>query len=102
VINVATMLTLAAITYRGINVIYPEPLKSRRLRTLMNECMTRLSAVKGKWRIVWGPASVSATSPSLDDALMYVAKEVDAPATLAISIRGTNPVSLTVGYSAIS
>ena len=49
-------MTLAAITYRGINLVLPEALKRARLRQLMDECMTKFSAVSGKWKIVWGPA----------------------------------------------
>src|SRR5215469_10011944 len=91
----ATMLTLAAITYRGINLVYPEPLKSRRLRALIDECFARFFKVKDQWRIVWGPASFSGTSPGLDDSLMFVAESLAAPPTLAIAIRGTNPISIT-------
>src|SRR6266436_74360 len=86
------MLTLAAITYRGINLVLPEALKRAHLRRAMDACMTTFSAVKGKWKIVWGPASFSAVSPGLDDALMYVAQSAN---DLAIAIRGTNPISLT-------
>jgi hypothetical protein len=91
----ATMLTLAAITYRGINLVYPEPLKSRRLRALIDECFARFFKLKDQWRIVWGPASFSGTSPGLDDSLMFVAESLAAPRTLAIAIRGTNPISIT-------
>ncbi len=87
------MLTLAAITYRGINLVLPEALKRAHLHRAMDACMTTFSAVKGKWKIVWGPADFSAVSPGLDDALMYVSQNV--ANDLAIAIRGTNPISLT-------
>jgi hypothetical protein len=90
-----TMLTLAAIAYRGINLVYPEPFKNRRLRELMDDCMSRFSAVKDKWRIVWGPASFSASSPGLDDSLIYAAEGMGPTPSLAIAIRGTNPMSVT-------
>ncbi|HXW22575.1 MAG TPA: hypothetical protein VEK14_06660 [Rhodomicrobium sp.] len=89
-----TMLTLAAITYRGINLILPEPLKLVHLRALMDECMAKFSPVKDKWKIVWGPVSFSATSPGFDDALMYVAQNSDDASELAVAIRGTNPLSV--------
>jgi Lipase (class 3) len=88
------MMTLAAITYRGINLVLPEALKRAHLRRAMEACMAKFSAVQRKWKIVWGPASFSAVSPGLDDALMYVAQSADQQ-NLAIAIRGTNPISLT-------
>jgi len=88
------MLTLAAIAYRGINLVLPEALKRAHLRRAMDDCMATFTAVKDKWKIVWGPASFSAVSPGLDDALMYVAQSADQQ-NLAIAIRGTNPISLT-------
>jgi hypothetical protein len=89
------MMTLAAITYRGINLVLPEALKRAHLRRLMDECMTKFSEVRGKWKIVWGPASFSTVSPGLDSSLMYVAQSLVKPSALAVAIRGTNPVSLT-------
>jgi len=91
---ISTMLSLAAVTYRGINLIAPEPRKSLRLRALMEECIGRISVLENKWKIVWGPASFSAASPGLDDAAMYVAECVDNPSKLVIAIRGTNPLSI--------
>jgi Lipase (class 3) len=88
------MLTLAAISYRGVNLIAPEAHKRARLRQLMDECMAKFSMVAGKWKIVWGPASFSAVSPGLDDALMYVAQSSEKPSSFAIAIRGTNPISV--------
>ncbi len=57
------MLTLAAIAYRGVNLVLPEALKRAHLRRAMDACMATFSAVSGKWRIVWGPADFSAVSP---------------------------------------
>jgi len=91
---IPTMLSLAAVTYRGINFIAPEPRKSLRLRALMEECISRISVLESKWKIVWGTASFSAGLSGLDDALMYVAECVDNPSKVAIAIRGTNPLSI--------
>ena len=88
------MMTLAAITYRGINLVLPEAPKRARLRQLMDDCMTTFSAVRGNWKIVWGPADFNAVSPGFDDVLMYVAQSADEK-RLAIAIRGTNPISIT-------
>jgi hypothetical protein len=92
--DVRTMLALAGISYRGINLILPERLRRQRLRILMDEYMSQCLALKDRWKIVWGPASFSAVSPGLDDALMYVAQDSLDPSILAVAIRGTNPISL--------
>jgi lipase (class 3) len=88
------MLTLAAITYRGINLVLPEAIKRAHLRRLMDDCMTKFSAVNRNWKIVWGPASFSTVTPGLDSSLMYVAQSLVEPSALAVAIRGTNPISL--------
>lgn len=87
-------LTLAAITYRGMLLAGPPSYKSAKLRKLMDESMATFSAVKDKWRIVWGPANFSPTAVGFDDDLMYVAQRISDPSVLAIAIRGTNTVSL--------
>ena len=94
------MFTLAAIAYCGYNLILPEPLKQAHLRRAMTELLHELEQTVGKWEIVWGPASVSGTSPGFDDVAMYVAKRQENGSRpldldLAIAIRGTNPISLT-------
>jgi len=89
------MLALAAIAYRGYNLVLPDRLKRARLRRLMSEFIRESPSVAGKWEIVWGPAAFSAVSPGLDDALMYAARSRSEPAMLAVVIRGTNPISLT-------
>ena len=86
------MLALAAITYRGFNVVLPEKLKRAHLRRAMENSLADLSEVIGEWQIVWGPASFSPVAIGLDDALMYVAQSAD-ERYLAIAIRGTNPIS---------
>src|SRR5438105_6834535 len=91
-----TMLTLAAISYCGYNLILPEPHKSAHLRNAMTKLLSTLSPVKDQWSIVWGPATFSAASPGFDDAAIYVAQKLpfDAkPPTYAIAVRGTNPIS---------
>lgn len=86
------MMTLAAITYRGFNLVLPEKLKRAHLRRAMENSLADLSEVIGKWQIVWGPASFSPVAIGLDDALMYVVQSAD-ERYLAIAIRGTNPIS---------
>jgi hypothetical protein len=92
-----TMLTLAAISYCGYNLVLPEPLKSAHLRKAMTQLLNKLSPVRGQWSIVWGPATFSTVSPGFDDVAMYVARKFPfnvQPSTYAIVVRGTNPISL--------
>lgn len=93
-VDAAEMLTLAAITYRGMLALGTPAYKRGLLRRLMDESMSIFNAVKGRWKIVWGPASFSPVSIGLDDSLMYVAESLISPAVLAIAIRGTNTLSL--------
>jgi Lipase (class 3) len=90
----AEMLTLAAIAYRGYDLILPEALKVRLMRKAMNRCLLSLGTVKGKWSLVWGPVSHPAGRFKFDDAAMYAAQNLVHSNQLAIAIRGTNPVSL--------
>lgn len=90
----ATMLALAAVAYRGVYLVGPEPFRNKRLRALMDDCMTRFSQVKDQWKIVWGPAHQSADPLGLDDLVVYIAERAGTPPALAIAIRGTNPISL--------
>ena len=59
------MMTLAAITYRGINLVLPEAPKRARLRQLMDDCMTTFSAVRGNWKIVWDLRTSMQSHPGL-------------------------------------
>lgn len=89
------MLVLAAIAYRGFDLALPETPKRQAMYRAMEKCLNTLGPVKGKWEIVWGPASYSAGPLALDDCAMYVARNCQTPSTFVIAIRGTNPPSLT-------
>jgi triacylglycerol lipase len=91
----AEMLTLAAIAYRGYDLILPEGLKVRLMREAMHRCLLALRTVKGKWALVWGPVSHPAGRFKFDDAAIYVAQNLLHSNELAIAIRGTNPASVT-------
>jgi hypothetical protein len=52
-----TMLTLAAISYRGFELAQPGAHKQVRMFRAMSECLQQLGPVKDEWEIVWGPAS---------------------------------------------
>jgi hypothetical protein len=88
------MLTLAAITYRGYYLTLPEPAKRARMYQAMTDCLRKLGPVKDQWDIVWGPVSFNSVHAGFDDAAMFIARQRGKPATFAIAVRGTNPLSL--------
>jgi triacylglycerol lipase len=89
-----TMLALSAISYRGSNIVGPQAAKRALLRSLLDESLTQLQPLIGEWSIVWGPCDFSPTVVGFDDAMMFVTEKVQDPTTLAIVIRGTNPISI--------
>lgn len=89
-----TMLALSAITYRGFNLIGPQAAKRAHLRALLDECIANVSAIKNQWEVVWGPCDFSSGTVGLDDSMMFVARSRAEPGTLAIAIRGTNPIAI--------
>ena len=90
------MLTLAAISYRGYNLLTTSSEASRydRLRAAMVESLNTLAPVKDHWDIVWGPASYSHSLAALDEVVIYVAQNREKPTMFVVAIRGTNPISL--------
>ncbi len=51
------MLTLAAIAYRGFELVQSDPRKGTLMYDAMAGCLRELGPVKDQWDIVWGPAS---------------------------------------------
>jgi hypothetical protein len=88
------MLSLAAISYRGFELVQPGAHKQARMFRAMSKCLHELGPVKDQWEIVWGPASFSPFGLGFADAAMYVAQCRHSPSTYAVAIRGTNPVCL--------
>jgi len=89
------MLTLAAISYRGFNLmLLPESERRTRLRAAMVDSLNTLGPVKNKWDIVWGPVGSKSSKAGLDEAAMYVARSREKPDSYVVAIRGTNPISL--------
>jgi len=88
------MLTLAAIAYRGWELVLPAPLKQAPLYRAMTECLHTLGPVKDQWDIVWGPASFSPGIVGFGDVTMYAARNIQQPSRFAVAVRGTNPISL--------
>lgn len=94
-VSEAAMLTLAAIAYRGYDLVLPQAVKVPLMREAMNRYLATLAPVKDKWAIVWGPVSHPSGRLKFDDAAMYVAQSLEDADTIVIAIRGTNPPSLT-------
>lgn len=94
-IDPAAALTLAAITYRGINLNLSDPHSRELTFKEMTRCLQTFSQVRGNWEIVWGPAGFRPGIAGLDTSAMYVARMTHAPGDVAIAIRGTNFFSIT-------
>src|SRR5262245_62066525 len=89
-----TMLALAALAYRGFG-----NRSEKAIDDALRPWLPKLEAEGlGRWEVVWGPASFHTPTSLVDDAMMYVARQLDRPSgsppRYAIAIRGTNPVSL--------
>lgn len=85
------MLGLAALAYRGLGETNEQDIRDKLVSWLpkMDE------AGLGRWQLVWGPASFRAPPTLLDDAMAYVARDLEADhPRYAVAIRGTNPISL--------
>ena len=90
----AVMMTLAAISYRGFNLmLLGESERRTRLRAAMVDSINTLGPVRNNWDLVWGPASFRALKKGLDEVVLYVARSRHEPTTLVVAIRGTNPLS---------
>jgi hypothetical protein len=86
------MLTLAAIAYRGFELVQLDPHKSTLMYEAMAGCLRELGPVKDQWDIVWGPASFSPFGLGFADTAVYVAQYRRKRSTFAVAVRGTNPV----------
>lgn len=91
----AASLTLAAITYRGCELNLSDSQARGSVSTEIERCLGSFSAVKGDWKLAWGPAGFSPSVVGLDDWAMYVVRNVRDPSTFVVAIRGTNLFSLT-------
>ena len=88
------MLTLAAITYRGYDVVLPEPSRRAAVYRATARSLDEFAPVRGDWDLVWGPASFDASFSGFDDAAMYVVRQRSKPSQYVIAVRGTHPLSL--------
>ncbi len=91
----AEMLVLAGLTYRGSfdpNAL-PGARHQRVLSRVVSSGLETLAPVRGKWELVWGPAS-SRAGDHFDSSAMYVVRHTSNRARYVVAVRGTNPVSL--------
>lgn len=88
------MLTLALASYRGFSKAH---LGGSVAGLVDDAFLASLEPLGGRWKLAWGPVAHRPRFGLLDDAMMFVARDVsregDGPARLAVVIRGTNPVS---------
>jgi len=92
--EVREMLVLALLSYRGFQDVTVPLADIPRLRGAIDRGLAQLEPVKGRWEIVWGPASYRAPFSLFDSTMMYVVREIAAPHRYVIVIRGTNPASV--------
>ena len=90
----AEMLTLAAISYRGCEFNLSNPHSRNIVYDEIARCLNAFSAVQGKWKPAWGPAGSRFGNTGTDTSAMYVVRNIRAPSSLAILVRGTNFFSL--------
>ena len=87
------LLCLAGLAYRGFNDAAVGGLHTDAVRRAITQGLNTLSPLAGGWELVWGPVSYRAPLSLLDDGLMYVVRNRQAPHRYVVAIRGTNPVS---------
>jgi len=86
--QIAEMLVLAGLTYRGAL----DPLTGAVHAGNVEQAVTAgLAAYAPRWQLVWGPAT-DRKAELFDTSAMYVARGGD-PEQYVIAVRGTNPVS---------
>ncbi len=87
------MLTLAMLSYRGFLDLRPGHLALGHLRRVISDGLETLEPLRGRWRLVWGPAAYQAPFTLFDENVMYVVRSTDPPPTFVVAVRGTNPIS---------
>jgi hypothetical protein len=95
-----TMLTLAALTYRGFMDVLPGSIHNAAVREAFLDGLNTFAPVKGDWALVWGPATTREVPlqafhllPVFDWNAMFVVRQVSRPNRFVVAIRGTNPVA---------
>lgn len=84
------MAALAFIAYIGESLKGSDEEVERILAPCLVEELARQPLTQNTWSLAWGPAVYKFAVAELDDNMLYVVRERNNPAHLAISTRGTN------------
>src|SRR5215470_1073115 len=90
----STMLTLAALTYRGFQDVLGGRVHQGLVSGALMDGLSTLAPVKDQWELVWGPTTDRGDGV-VDSNMMYVVRSRQAAHRLVVAIRGTNPISFT-------
>lgn len=93
--NQQQMLTLAMIAYSGFTRLLGDGGQDESLTQKVQNWLTTLEPVKGRWALCWGPATYRPSISLFDDAMMFVVNDTQNPSRYAVVVRGTNPLSPT-------
>jgi Lipase (class 3) len=84
------MAALAFISYLGEGLTGSDDDVERQLAPCMERELAKQPLTRNRWALAWGPAVYKFAIAELDDNMMYVVREVNDPAHLAVVARGTN------------
>jgi triacylglycerol lipase len=84
------MAALAFIAYLGEQLKGSDDEVERQLAPCMESELAKQPLTRSRWSLAWGPAVYKFAFADLDDNMMYVVRDVNDPAHLAVVVRGTN------------
>lgn len=85
---------LAAISYFGWGTAGPKRSREATLRRLLLERgLEGCKPLRGRWELLWGPATFTLPFTFFTDNAMFLLRSRDDPGCLVAVVRGTNPVS---------
>jgi hypothetical protein len=87
------MLCLAGLAYRGLQEAGWGARHDRAVTDAVALGLRTLPPLRGRYELVWGPATFRATFSVIDDAMAYVVRDVQRRDRCVIVVRGTNPGS---------
>ncbi len=85
--------SLAMMANLSANGIGPAGLRERELAATLRLHFANLQPQLGAWELVWGPVIREAVGELIAGNTMFVARDLDRPSRLVVSIAGTNPFS---------
>ena len=92
-VNFPTMLTLAALTYRGFQDALPGEPHEAIVRRALLDGLGSLAPVKDQWELVWGPVTSRLPLGVFNSSAMYVVRHARERHRYVVAVRGTNPVA---------